>query len=244
MCCRTLMLAGSRSIACDRTTSQSWRREPTAGLCVIVRWRTNSAHLHRPWRAKSFISVTGHARTPRFSSSIFTRALTLERLTPSALAAWRKFRYSATVSVWISDARECATVARSALPIDGRSSVLNAIAALSAHPHHSADILAGEANAASLPCLRKWMIWAVKPTMRMTRRLACDPRRSGEFRSVTKGWPSGTRRRISVTVGNISRNAVRLRKIVSRYLPARPKLEIRPMPYPASSSRIVTAPIP
>ena len=32
-------------------------------------------------------------------------ALTLDCATPSAFAEWRKFKYSATASVWISDTR-------------------------------------------------------------------------------------------------------------------------------------------
>jgi hypothetical protein len=35
----------------------------------------------------------------------FTRAPTLDRLTLNALTAWRKPRYSVTVSVWTIDAR-------------------------------------------------------------------------------------------------------------------------------------------
>lgn len=110
-------------------------------------------------------------RMPRYSSSVFTRALMLDRLIPGALAAWQKFRYSATANVWISDARGMPNLARTALPIDVRSSVLNAVV-LSALQHHSVYILAVESYFASLPSLRKWTICAVKPTMRMTRRIA------------------------------------------------------------------------
>ncbi len=46
----------------------------------------------RAWRSNS--------RTPRLSSSAFTRALTLDWLIPSALAACRKFRCSATAMNW------------------------------------------------------------------------------------------------------------------------------------------------
>lgn len=43
--------------------------------------------------------MTLEQENAKVSSSVFTRALTLDRLTPSAWAAWRKFRCSATASV-------------------------------------------------------------------------------------------------------------------------------------------------
>ena len=57
-----------------------------------TKWRPASVNrTPRAWRS--------NRRMPRSSSSAFTRALTLDCATPSALAAWRKFRYSATARV-------------------------------------------------------------------------------------------------------------------------------------------------
>ncbi|MBP3439539.1 MAG: ISL3 family transposase [Sutterella sp.] len=57
-----------------------------------TKWRPASVNrTPRAWRSNRTM--------PRSSSSAFTRALTLDCATPSALAAWRKFRYSATARV-------------------------------------------------------------------------------------------------------------------------------------------------
>lgn len=98
-----------------RHTRAADAERDVAGPHELLDLRPGAIEADRWWPAsvnRTPRVLRSNRRTPRSSSKALIRALTLDWVTPSAKAACRKLRYSATASAWHREASEILALRR------------------------------------------------------------------------------------------------------------------------------------